>query len=131
MSAREIELDHQIRHWPRSAKTDPYQQGLESIEKKLAPLLTEKKLVLAYNEFCFPSLQEVVHQLIKENFKTIQILTTMFTPGGSHAEIEIPEIVHELSQQYPNVKIKYLWPYPMQDVAELLALRIKQEEKNV
>ena len=50
----------------------------------------------------------------------------MFTPGGSHAELEIPMIVSDLKQKYPQVSIEYAWPYNMDDVAGLLALRLYQ-----
>ena len=38
-SAEEIELDVKIRRWPRTASTDPYQSGLESVAARLKPKL--------------------------------------------------------------------------------------------
>jgi sirohydrochlorin cobaltochelatase len=31
----------------------------------------------------------------------------MFTPGGSHSEVEIPEILDHLLPQHPGIKLRY------------------------
>lgn len=58
--------------------------------------LGELLFALAYNGFCAPTLEESVEDLIKKGATHITVTTTMFTPGGSHSEVEIPEIL-ELS----------------------------------
>ena len=42
----------------------------------------------------------------------------MFTPGGIHSEREIPEIVEKLRLKYPQVQIKYPWPFDLNQVAD-------------
>ena len=54
---------------------------------------------MAYNEFCAPTLEESVEELIKKGATHITVTTTMFTPGGSHSEVEIPEILDHLRPQ--------------------------------
>ncbi len=117
-------LDHEIRTWPRTPKNDPFCFGVRAIAAKLAPQLPETKLVLAYNEFCGPSIEQAVEMLVSEGFEQIKLLTTMFTPGGVHSEFEIPKIVRQLQVKYPNASIEYPWPFNLDHVAHFLAAQI-------
>ena len=49
---------------------------------------------------------------------------TMFTPGGSHSEVEIPEILDHLRPQYPGVKLRYAWPFDLKLVANTLTEQV-------
>jgi sirohydrochlorin cobaltochelatase len=64
-SLEERELDSKIRQWPRTPETDPYQSGLEAVATQLRANLGEVLLAVAYNEFCAPTLEESVEELIK------------------------------------------------------------------
>jgi len=125
MSSEERHLDHRIRRWLRTAATDPYQSGLEAVAERLKPHLDGQLFALAYNEFCAPTLEESVEELIQKGATHITVATTMFTPGGSHSEIEIPEILEHLRVQYPGVTFRYAWPYDLEMVASLLAAQLK------
>ena len=116
-SAEELELDTKIRQWPRTAETDPYQAGLETVAACLRAQLEGALFAVAYNEFCAPTLEESVEALIKQGATHITVTTTMFTPGGSHSEVEIPEILDHLRPQYPAVELRYAWPFDLQLVA--------------
>lgn len=120
-SPEEIELDTKIRQWPRTAETDPYQSGLEAVAAQLRANLGEVLFAVAYNEFCAPTLEDSVKELIKKGATHITVTTTMFTPGGSHSEIEIPEILDRLRPQHPGVELRYAWPFDLQQVAKTLA----------
>jgi len=120
MSTEEHELDTRIRQWPRTPETDPYQSGLEAVAAQLQANLGEGLFAVAYNEFCAPTLEESVEELIKKGATHITVTTTMFTPGGSHSEIEIPEILEQLRKQYPNTVLRYAWPFDLLMVAKLL-----------
>ena len=120
MSAEERELDTRIRQWPRTSETDPYRSGLEAVAAQLRANLGEVLFAVAYNEFCAPTLEESVEELIKKGATHITVTTTMFTPGGSHSEIEIPEILDHLRPQYPKVELRYAWPFDLLMVAKLL-----------
>lgn len=122
----ETELDARIRRWPRTAETDPYRSGLEAVAAALRPQLEGVLFAVAYNEFCAPTLEESVEDLIRQGATQITVTTTMFTPGGSHSEIEIPEILEHLRPQYPGVELRYAWPFDLQLVAKTLAEQIKR-----
>jgi sirohydrochlorin cobaltochelatase len=125
-SAEELELDTKVRQWPRTAETDPYQAGLETIAARLRTQLDGALFAVAYNEFCAPTLEESVESLIKQGATHITVTTTMFTPGGSHSEVEIPEILDQLRPQYPGVELRYAWPFDLQLVANTLAEQVKR-----
>ncbi|MBH0192113.1 MAG: CbiX/SirB N-terminal domain-containing protein, partial [Nitrospira sp.] len=81
---------------------------------------------VAYNEFCAPTLEESVEALINQGATRITVATTMFTPGGSHSEVEIPEILDHLRPQYPGVELRYAWPFDLNLVANTLAEQVKR-----
>ncbi len=120
MSAEELELDTKIRTWPRTPESDPYQAGLEALGAQMKPMINGALFSLAYNEFCGPTLQEAVKNLIQQGAESITIVSTMFTPGGSHSEYEIPEEMAELRQKHPDIQIQYAWPYDLNQVSKML-----------
>ena len=61
---RELELDRKIRNFPRTDATDPYRAGILAIAQKLEPLLNGRRLAIAYNEFCSPSIHDAVRALV-------------------------------------------------------------------
>lgn len=122
----ELELDSKIRRWPRTAETEPYQAGLETVAARLRAQLDGALFAVAYNEFCAPTLEESVEELIKKGATEITVTTTMFTPGGSHSEVEIPEILEQLRPQHPHVVLRYAWPFDLNLVANTLAEQIKR-----
>jgi sirohydrochlorin cobaltochelatase len=125
-SAEEIELDNTIRQWPRTAATDPYQSGLEAVAAELRARLDGVLFAVAYNEFCTPTLEESVEELIRQGATEIIVTTTMFTPGGSHSEVEIPEILDHLRPQHPGIELRYAWPFDLGLVASTLAEQVKR-----
>jgi sirohydrochlorin cobaltochelatase len=126
MSAEELELDTKIRTWPRTPETDPYQAGLEALASQMKPLINGALFAVAYNEFCGPTLQEAVEDLIKQGAQSITVVSTMFTPGGSHSEYEIPEEMEELRHKHPDVTLKYAWPYNLNHVSKMLMEHIAE-----
>ena len=126
VSAEEAELDRKIRQWPRNAKTDPYRTGLEALASELRPLLNGALFAVAYNEFCAPTLEEAVADLVEQGVSDIVVITTMFTPGGSHSEVEIPEIIDQLRKQHPGIVLRYAWPFDLNLVAKTLAEQLRR-----
>lgn len=125
-SAEEMELDARVRRLPRTPETDPYQAGLEAVAQQLRSRLDGDLFAVAYNEFCAPTLEESVERLIARGATHITVTTTMFTPGGSHSEVEIPEILDRLRPLHPSVELRYAWPFDLQEVAQLLAKQIRR-----
>jgi sirohydrochlorin cobaltochelatase len=120
MSTEEAELDAKVRNWPRTQDTDPYQAGLEALAAHMKPLLNGTLFAVAYNEFCGPTLPEAVENLIRQGAQSITVVSTMFTPGGSHAEFEIPEEMDELRRHHPGITLTYAWPFNLTQVSQML-----------
>ena len=129
MSHEEHELDQKIRRWPRTPETDPYQAGLESLAARLKPLLHGARFSTAYNEFCTPTLGEAIEQQIADGATDVTVISTMFTPGGSHSEYEIPEEMAELRRNHPGVTLTYAWPFDLDKVAEMLCEHLGRFQK--
>ena len=125
-SQEELDLDHRIRRWPRTSATDPYQSGLVAVAEALRPHLEGALFAVAYNEFCAPTLEEAVDDLVGKGATQITVLTTMFTPGGSHSELEIPEILEQLRPRHPGVELHYAWPFDLQLVAKTLVEQLQR-----
>ena len=125
-SAEEIELDTKIRQMPRTPETDPYQAGIESVAAHLKANLGDVLFAVAYNEFCAPTLEASVEELVQKGATHITVATTMLTPGGSHSEVEIPELLDQLRPQYPGVELRYAWPFDLNLVASTLAEQVKR-----
>lgn len=125
-SPEEIELDTMIRRWPRTAETDPYLFGFQAVAARLQSQLNGVLFGIAFNEFCAPTLEEAIRTLIDQGATDIIVTTTMFTPGGAHSEIEIPEILARLRPMYPSVTIRYAWPFDLDLVASTLAEQIRR-----
>jgi sirohydrochlorin cobaltochelatase len=82
--------------------------------------------VLAYNEFCAPTVEEAVETLIAGGATAITIVPSMLTPGGSHSEIEIPETLERLRAKHLGIELRYAWPFDLGQVAAMLAGQIQQ-----
>ena len=124
MSPREAELDRLVRGWPRTPETDPYKAGVEEIAKALAPKLGARKLVVAYNEFCAPSVEDAIEALVKEGFTRVSLISTMYTRGGIHAECDIPGLVLAAKKKHPGVAVEYAWPYDAGFIADFLVAQL-------
>jgi sirohydrochlorin cobaltochelatase len=125
VSAQERDLEKLIREWPRTLENDPYKAGLEQLANRLEPLLEGAVLILAYNEFCAPTIEDAVADLAKRGIHRITVVPTMLTPGGSHSEIEIPAILKDLRARHPALEISYAWPTDLDLMARMLADHLK------
>ena len=114
-------VERQIRDWPRTAHNDPYQEGLQRIADALRGELQGARVAIAFNEFCAPSIEEAVATLARDGVRSVAVMTTMFTPGGNHAERDIPACLELLRTQFPKMSLQYLWPYPLGGIARFLA----------
>jgi sirohydrochlorin cobaltochelatase len=90
---------------------------------------TGLEVVVGFNEFCGPTLQQAIEEAVVRKATSIVITTPMLTPGGIHAQFQIPAIVKEAQQEHPEVSIRYAWPFDLSEVAQFLAKRIHQESQ--
>ena len=112
-------LEYKLRNWPRNEQNDPFQNA----SQKLATSLTEEsgyEVIVGYNEFCSPSLDEALQSAASKNSEKIIVATPMMTRGGEHAEKDIPVKIVEFRKRYPQIEIAYAWPFDTLHVARFL-----------
>jgi sirohydrochlorin cobaltochelatase len=120
MGDEERALDEEIRAWPRSKDTDPYAAGFEALVQAIRAQAAGLHVAHAYNEFCGPSLESCANALVAQGARIIDVVPSMLTPGGVHAEVEIPETIEALRALHPGVVFRYAWPFDLKQVASLL-----------
>ena len=128
-SPEEAALALELRLWPRTSATDPYQAGLQRVATQLRPRLAPTRLELAYNEFCAPTLAEAVRALAADGVTDIVAVPSMLTPGGVHTELEIPETLEGLRAEFPHLDIRYAWPFPAEHLATFLAAHLRRFDR--
>ena len=125
MGDEERVLDERIRAWPRTAENDPYREGVERLADALRARLGHRdEVVVAYDEFCAPSLEDAIATAARAGVTQITIVPTMLTPGGVHSEEEIPEVIEAMRAELPSLEIVYAWPFDLDAVAGLLATAV-------
>jgi sirohydrochlorin cobaltochelatase len=104
----------------------PWTDGMLSKAGRFLPFRTGGDSALAFNELCAPTLEESVDNLIKKGATHMTVATTMFTPGGSHSQVEIPEILDHLRSRHPGVELRYAWPFDLRLVASTWAEQVRR-----
>lgn len=119
------ELDRKMRNWPRTQENDPYSFA----SREMADILsnqTGNEVVVGFNEFCFPSLDEAFEQAVKLNPEKIIVITPMMTRGGEHSEKDIPEAIERAEKKNPGIEFSYVWPFNINNIVKFLAEQIKE-----
>jgi sirohydrochlorin cobaltochelatase len=122
------ELEAKMRAFPRNETNDPFWQG----SRELAAALEKASglpVLLGFNEFCAPSLDEIFDRAAGQGAKKIVVVTPMMTRGGEHAEGDIPAAIGRARQRHPGLPILYAWPLDPADVAGFLVKIIKEVAK--
>jgi sirohydrochlorin cobaltochelatase len=81
-------------------------------------------VLVGFNEFCAPSLDDALEQAIAQGAEKVVVVTPMMTRGGEHAQRDIPAAIQRVQERHPRVPIVYAWPFASVDVASFLAARI-------
>ena len=124
--ARCAEMDARIRNWPRNAQNDAFFTASQELAAELSRL-SGVPVALGFNEFCAPTVPAALDEAAQDARRVV-VITPMLTPGGEHAEQEIPQQVAEARDRHPGVEFVYVWPYRMADVAAFLLDRIRAFE---
>ncbi len=117
-------LDKKIRDWPRTAQNDPFYVGSQALADALRRAAGCPVLV-GFNEFCAPDLDEALEQAAALPHPTIIVVTPMMTVGGGHAEGDMPEAIRRVQARHPHRQIHYAWPFPTAEIARFLAEQVK------
>ncbi|GER78844.1 MAG: CbiX/SirB N-terminal domain-containing protein [Chloroflexi bacterium] len=123
LERRHEELELKMRAWPRTAGNDPFHAGSLELAEQLSKV-TGLEVILGFNEFCAPSLDQAIEQAVKEEVERVIVITPMMTRGGEHSEVDIPNTVQRAQMKYPNVEIAYVWPFDVAQVAQFLAAQL-------
>ena len=100
--------------------------GLLALADAMRPVVGNAKLLVAYNEFCSPTIEEAAETAIREGAAEIVVIPSMLTPGGVHSEVEIPETLERIRNQHPEVRIAYAWPYDLGAIATMMAGQLQR-----
>jgi sirohydrochlorin cobaltochelatase len=121
------ELDVKIRTWPRTESNDPFYAGASKMAHQLSKI-SGYDVIVGFNEFCSPTLEEAIAQAANKHPEKIIVITPMMTSGGEHAECEIPEAVEHARSNHPDIPIVYAWPFEVGDVAKFLLSQVRKFE---
>lgn len=89
-------------HGARAASwAEPFLR-LQKLTQESSP---ELKVELAFLELMQPQLPEVVKNLVDQSYESITI-TPIFLGQGGHLIRDLPLMVEEIRQQYPDLQIK-------------------------
>ncbi|MFW9978733.1 MAG: sirohydrochlorin chelatase [Candidatus Thorarchaeota archaeon] len=127
LQQRHDELDVKIRNWPRNESNDPY-WGASYILGKTIESLTNWKVIVGFNEFCAPSIDDAMEEAILQSPKRIIVVTPMMTAGGEHSEVDIPDAIARARHKHADIEIVYAWPFKTEEIAKFL---VKQIEKHL
>ncbi len=114
-----------MRRWPRTAENDPFYAASLSLAGHIQNESGMETRV-CFNEFCAPTLEEVVKEAVEEGFQRIVVVTPMMTRGGEHAEVEIPAQIQKLQSQYPTTQMIYAWPFEEKEIAQFLLAQVRR-----
>ena len=119
------ELDVKMRAWPRTPHNDPFFAGSKKIALHLGRA-TGCKVIVGFNEFCNPTLDDALEQAITLVPERIIVITPTVTRGGEHAEQDIPAAIRRAQGRHPEIPIAYSWPFEAAEVAQLLAEQVRR-----
>jgi sirohydrochlorin cobaltochelatase len=113
------ELEVKVRNWPRTEKNDPYFAGSQEMAVELRRL-SGRRVILGFNEFCAPDLDEALDQAAGAGAEKVVVVTPMLTRGGEHSEKDIPAAIERARKRHPKILFAFAWPFRPCRVAEFL-----------
>lgn len=123
--SRYTRLDQKMRRWPRTGENDPFHAASLSLARQIG-VESGLETRVCFNEFCAPTLEEGVAQAVNDGFERVIVVTPMMTPGGEHAEVEIPTRIKQLQSEYPELYLIYAWPFEEMEIARFLSAQVRR-----
>lgn len=119
------ELDAKMRNWPRTQDNDSYFYASNELAEEIS---NQKgyKVIVGFNEFCSPSLDDAFDAASKVGSEKIIVITPMMTRGGEHSEKDIPKAIERAKKKFPRIQFSYVWPFNISKVATFLAEQIQE-----
>jgi sirohydrochlorin cobaltochelatase len=114
-----------MRRWPRTPENDPFHAGSHRLAERLRRA-TGLEVIVAFNEFCGPSVEEALGQAASNGAGRIVAITPMMTPGGEHSEVDIPNAIERARRNHPQVEFAYAWPFDEEEIAGFLAAQVNR-----
>jgi sirohydrochlorin cobaltochelatase len=125
LESRYSELEAKLRTWPREERNDPFWAGSHALAEALREA-TGHEVIVGFNEFCAPSLDQALDQAASREIDEIVVITPMMTRGGEHSEADIPEAIERAVRRHPAISFRYAWPFNPGEVARFLAAQLEQ-----
>ena len=126
LEGRHAELETRIRTWPRTVENGPFRASSLELGRLLSEA-TGLAVLVGFNEFCSPSVEEALEQAVAQSAARVVVVTAMMTRGGEHADRDIPAAIGHMRARYPGIRFVYAWPFEDEDVASFLASRVSRE----
>jgi sirohydrochlorin cobaltochelatase len=123
LGRRYAELDARIRAWPRTSENDPFYVASQALAKELERA-TGYDVILGFNEFCAPGVDEALDRAAARGPDRVIIITPMVTPGGEHSEVDIPLAISRARDRHRGIGFVYAWPFEIGRTAQFLAAQI-------
>ena len=123
------QLNAKMRAWLRTPENDPFHAGSFDIASNLQEV-TQIEVILGFNEFWNPSLEQAFKQAVKSDPVKIIVVTPLMTRGGEHSEVDIPAAIKRTESRYPDVPIENIWPFESFQVAQFLSTQITHFENS-
>lgn len=120
LQRRHDALDAKMRTWPRTAENDSFYNGSQALAAHLRKEMG-CDVIVGFNEFCAPSLDEALDRAAGLGPKQVVIVTPMMTPGGAHSKAEIPEAIERARRRHTGISFFYAWPFETAEIAKFLA----------
>jgi sirohydrochlorin cobaltochelatase len=121
---RYLELDGNIRNWPRTPENDAYHAASYRLARRMQEL-TGFEVVVGFNEFAKPALDEAFEGAVRSGAGRVVVVTPMMTRGGSHSESDIPREIERAKAKHPGLSVAYVWPLDEDRISEFLSAQLE------
>ena len=117
-------LEAEVRDWPRTPDSDPYQAAVDELARGLEDELG-LPVIAGYNEFCPPTMADALDQAANQGAERVIVIPTMLLRGNEHTEAEIADTIENAQQRHPQIEFIYAWPFEQNNLVQLYASQVR------